>query len=112
MQNHEIRQKLRETNFAGLETVKIVLKSGDIVDIEDIVFSHLDGGMIQIIAGPTEDELEEKEKAEEQSEAEFLEKAEKADEKKGYRLGCEDDNGQPVHPNCVDIGAMCGCGQG
>lgn len=68
MQNHEIRQKLRETNFAGLETVKIVLKSGDIVDIEDIVFSHLDGGMIQIIAGQTEDELEEKERAEEQNE--------------------------------------------
>lgn len=98
MQNHEIRQKLRETNFAGLETVKIVLKSGDIVDIEDIVFSHLDGGMIQIIAGPTEDEQ--------------LEEAEAKDEKVSYRLGCEADNGQPIHPDCVDIGSTCGCGQG
>lgn len=36
--------------------VKVVLKSGDIVDVEEVKFSLIDGGQIQVIAGPTEDE--------------------------------------------------------
>jgi hypothetical protein len=27
-----------------------------------------------------------------------------------YRLGCEDDDGRPVHPDCVSETENCGCG--
>lgn len=37
--------------------VKVVLKSGDIVDVEEVKFSLADGGAIHIIAGPTYDEM-------------------------------------------------------
>lgn len=52
--------------------VKVVLHNGDIVEVEEVKFSILDGGMIQIIAGPTDedvdDEFDEKEAAEEEAE--------------------------------------------
>lgn len=56
MLNEELRQKLRDADFIGQAGVKILLKSGDIVEVEDVRFSPLNGGEIHIIAGPTEDE--------------------------------------------------------
>lgn len=38
--------------------VKVVLYSGDIVDVQEVKFDLIDGGQIQIIAGPTEDDEE------------------------------------------------------
>lgn len=36
--------------------VKVLLKSGDLVDVEDVQYSFVDGGQIRVIAGPTEDD--------------------------------------------------------
>lgn len=40
---------------AGLP-VKVLLNSGDLVDIRNILFSGMNGGEIHILAGPTEDD--------------------------------------------------------
>jgi hypothetical protein len=28
-----------------------------------------------------------------------------------YRLGCEEDDGRPVHPSCANPVGECGCGK-
>lgn len=32
--------------------------------------------------------------------------------KSKFRLGCEDDDGRPAHPDCIDPESSCGCGKG
>jgi hypothetical protein len=39
-------------------------------------------------------------------------KTEEASDLTDYRLGCEDDDGRPVHPNCANPNGNCGCGKG
>jgi hypothetical protein len=61
MQHGEFAQLIDNYRTSGTvittgTPVKIVLHNGDIVDVEKVEWSGIDGGQIQIFAGPTEDD--------------------------------------------------------
>lgn len=54
---HKLEKWLSGTGWAG-KPIKVLLNSGDIVEVKDVKLSHLNGGEVHIVAGPTEDEID------------------------------------------------------